>query len=90
MFFFFFELYLDEVLINSHGLGFKIYPGLIKVGFPLQSVLSVYWRIALKFLLLVTRRLPEHCEQSVLGNQGKLNQRLIKIKDQEKQKQTPR
>lgn len=83
------EIYLDEVLINSYGIGFKIYPYLMKVGFPLLSVLSVHWRISLKFLLSVIIRFPEYWNKAFLSNQGKLNQRLIKIKGQEKWKQTP-
>lgn len=55
----FFEIYLDKVL------GFGIYPGLIKVGFPLISVI-VHWKIVLKFLPLVIIRFPEYHEQTIM------------------------
>lgn len=80
--------------MNSYGIGFKIYPCLIKVGFPLPSVLSVHWRIALKFLLSVIIRFPEDSQNTVykafLSNQGKLNQRLIKNKRPGKTKTNPK
>lgn len=82
------EIYLADVLINSRGLGFKIYPGLIQVAFPLPSVLSVHWRVTLKFLLSVITSLPEYREQSILEQPRQTNQRLVKLKDHEKRNKT--
>lgn len=82
--FFFFEIYLDEVL------GFGIYPGLIKVGFPLISVSSVHWKIVLKFLSLGIIRFPEYRTNNYETTQANLTKDKLKFKKKKTQEKNDR